>query len=842
MDSDAWADQAARSKRNLAHAQLRFAGRLRESLARSPKNEAEPEPGPIDMRGGWAMAGAWAAALGGVRLDAAGQAAWAIGLWLAAGVALLALLRPRHGRIGSAATPSFAAPALCCAAAALIFTQLLLAGAGTNPRALHAAAATGEPVRVQLEFTATPRAGTAVNRFSEDPREHTQYTVEARVLRMAEHGSWLGAGVPVHLSYPASRAPAAPLPAGSTLEVLARVSAAEPGAREPFWLNAASDLLLVGAVREPGVFERLRSRFVQACAVLPEPGRALLPGMVFGDRSGADEELNDAMKVAGLSHLTAVSGANCAIVMGFVAGACRLAGARRAPTLLLGLLALSGFVLLVGYEPSVLRAAVMGSIAAVGVHSSRGRKAMAALMLAVVLLLAYDPWLAGEPAFQLSALATAGIVLIGRPLAVRLNRWMPALLAEGIAIALAAQIACLPVLVVLNPSFSLYSVPANLVVAPFIPWITVAGTLGVPVLAVFEPAGSALVWLAGMPATTVGLLGTWIAALPGALRPWPAGAAGVLLAWGILVGTLVGIGQVDPAAGNWKSRARLAAQGVVTGVLLGLLLPVTALVPTPAVGDWLVVSCDVGQGDGMLVNAGEAGALVIDTGREPEQIDECLRRMQVEHVAAVFITHQHADHDGGLEGVGPRRSVDALYYSMADSTQAPPAIEAASGEDPRAEQLESGATGGAGTVSWKVLGPLPGGVFTDENDASLVIRFEIQVPGPARPISLLATGDMQEEAMDQLIGKGLVGPADILKVAHHGAANGGTRTAPVVHPSLALISVGAGNTYGHPSETALRALEENQVTVLRTDQRGTIVVGWNGQGLQVTSWGPDPPP
>lgn len=799
------------------------------------------ESGPIDLRGGWAMAGAWAAALAGVRLDTSGQAAWAIGLWLAASAGLLALLRPRHGRIGSAATPSFAAPALCCAAAAVIFTQLLLAGAGTNPRALNAASQSGEPVRVQLEFTSAPRAGTTVDRFSEDARAHTRYTVEARVLRVAQHGGWLGAGVPVRLSYPASRAPEATLPTGSTIEALVRVSAAAEGARERFWLNAASTLLSVGEPPVPGVFEGLRSRFVQACAVLPQPGRALLPGMVFGDRSGASTELNEAMKIAGLSHLTAVSGANCAIVMGCVGAACRLAGMRRAPTFLLGLLALAGFVLLVGYEPSVLRAAVMGSIAAVGVHSSRGRKAMAALMLAVVLLLAYDPWLAGEPAFQLSALATAGIVLIGRRLATGLNRWMPALLAEGIAIALAAQIACLPVLVALNPAFSLYSVPANLLVSPFIPLITIAGTLGVPVLAVFGPAGAVLVWVAGMPATLVGLLGSWIAALPGALRPWPVGAAGVLLAWGIVLGTLLALGQVGPSTGSWRSRVRLAVQGIVTGVLLGLLLPVTALVPAPKV-DWLVVSCDVGQGDGMLINAGEAGALVIDTGREHEQIDQCLRRMRVRHVAAVFITHQHADHDGGLDGVGPRRSVDALYYSAADSSQAPPAIGVGNGEDPSAEQLGSGATGAAGTVSWRVLGPVPGGVFTDENDASLVIRFEIHVPDSPRPISLLATGDMQEEAMDQLIGQGLIGPADILKVAHHGAANGGTRTASVVHPALALISVGEENTYGHPSENALRALEENQVTVLRTDLRGTIVVGWNGDGLQVSSWGPSPPP
>ncbi|GAA3322228.1 ComEC/Rec2 family competence protein [Paeniglutamicibacter sulfureus] len=837
MGSYARRDHTSESKWHAALAMGRLADLMHAALSRRSKGESDLEPGRVDLRGCWALAGAWVAALGGVQLGQLHQVFWAVGLWLVAGAGLLALLRPRHGRLGPAATPSFAAPALGCAAAALVFTQLFLSGAGTNPDSLEQAARAGTPVRIQLSFTEAPRASLQTDKFSEDARPHRQFTVAARALVVAGNGSWRISGVPVRLSYPESRAPDIPLAGGSTVEVLATVSNSEPGDRQRFWLNASADLLPLGKSTAPGVFQGMRERFVGASDALPQPARALLPGMVFGDRSGADEELSEAMKVAGLSHLSAVSGANCAMVLGFVISVGRLLGLGRLPTLGLGLAALLGFVFLVGYEPSVLRAAVMGTIAAVGLHASRGRNAMAALTLAVVVLLAIDPWLAGEPAFQLSVLATAGIVIIGRPMAARLNRWVPSIVSDGTAIALASQIACLPVLVALSPAFSLYSVPANLLVSPFISLITVAGTLAVVVLMVFPLAGMALVWLAGMPTMVVGLVGTWIAALPGALRPWPVGVAGVLLAWGIVLGTLLALGHVHPAAGSWQSRMGLAAQGVVTGLLLGLLLPVTALVPAPAV-DWMVVSCDVGQGDGLLINAGDAGAVVVDTGKTAEDIAACLKHMRVTRVAALFITHRHADHDGGIAGVGDRRPVDKIYYSAADDPADPPHLTDSRGSLVTASQLGSGATGAAGPVVWKVLGPIPDGVFTGENDASLVVRFEIEADGLQRRISILATGDMEDEAMDQLIDKGLIGHADILKVSHHGAENGGVRTAPTVRPALALISVGADNTYGHPSDEALQALEENHVAVFRTDLRGTIIVGWDGKSLRVSSLGP----
>lgn len=234
MGAHRWGNHAAKTKQTLAPVTGKLADFLRVALARRPKGEPDPEPGRVDLRGCWALAGAWAAALGGVQLGQAHQAFWAVGLWLLAGAGVLALLRLRHGRLGPAATPSFAAPALCCAAAALVFTQLVLSGAGTNPVSLEDAARHGSPVRTQLAFTAAPRASVQTDRFSEDARPHRQFTVDARALVVAGNGSWRISGVPVRLSWPESKTPHIPLAGGSTVEVLATVSASEPGDRQRF--------------------------------------------------------------------------------------------------------------------------------------------------------------------------------------------------------------------------------------------------------------------------------------------------------------------------------------------------------------------------------------------------------------------------------------------------------------------------------------------------------------------------------------------------------------------------------------------------------------------------------
>ncbi|WP_427017988.1 ComEC/Rec2 family competence protein [Pseudarthrobacter sp. P1] len=255
----------------------------------------------------------------------------------------------------------------------------------------------------------------------------------------------------------------------------------------------------------------------------------LLRGMVTGERSALPADLSDAMKTVGLTHLTAVSGANCTIVLATLLLLARSLRIPRWPAALLACAGLLGFVAVVGPDPSVLRAAVMGGLGAAAMLTGRPRRIGAWLSCAVVGLLIADPWLATDFAFILSVLATLGLLLVGQRCARWLAVWMPHWLAQAIAIPVAAQLLCAPAIVLLSPRLAVFAVPANMVAAPVVALVTMVGTLGLA-------AALWLPWLAEGCAGVAGLGVGWVAstarfaaALPGASLPWPEGAGGAVL-------------------------------------------------------------------------------------------------------------------------------------------------------------------------------------------------------------------------------------------------------------------------------------------------------------------------
>ena len=315
------------------------------------------------------------------------------------------------------------------------------------------------------------------------------------------------------------------------------------------------------------------------------------------------------------------------------------------------------------------------------------------------------------------------------------------------------------------------------------------------------------------------------AAVPGAALPWPAGTAGALL----MVGALGGIAVVA------RSRRRRA---VLLAVLAGAAVVVvpTRLAPPgwPPAG-WVIVACDVGQGDAVVLATARPGWVVlVDAGPADGPIDACLARLGVRGIALVLLSHLHADHVGGLAGALRGRAVGAIARGPG-----PRARVGAARHRPRSPRRpgcrwsrwrpDGGWRGPASpSTCWARRTRRPS-VDPDDgtavNDGSLVVRATT----PAGTVLLAGDAELAEQA--DLLATGQPLRADILKMPHHGSRYSSPAFLAAVAPRVVLVSVGAGNTYGQPNLPLLAVLERAGAVVRRTD-----TVGRRGRHRQPSRW------
>jgi competence protein ComEC len=636
--------------------------------------------------------------------------------------------------------------------------------------------------------------------------EH-RIATSARVLVLGSHAGW-----------------ATPLP-GQRLTVDGRLARARGGDLRAAVLSTSSAPIPVGrpswAQRAAG---SLRTGLQRACTTLPAAPGGLLPGLVVGDTSRLDPAVEADFKTTGLTHLTAVSGANVAIVVGAVL---LLATRARAAPWLAGLLcglALAGFVILARPSPSVVRAAAMGAIGLVGLATGRPRSALPALAAAVAGLVAYDPELAADAGFTLSVLATAGLLFLAPRWSEALRRrGVPRGLAEALAIPAAAQLACAPVIGSLSGTISIVAIPANLLAAPAVAPATVLG-VAATVLSAAWPTGAAyLAWVAHWPAWWLVLVARYGAAVPASAVPWPSGVGG-----GLLLAALTVVGVLAMRRQLARRLVAVVAAAVVVGAL-----PVRMLASGWPPTGWAVVACAVGQGDMLVLPVAAGSAVVVDAGPDPAAADRCLRRLGVHAVPLLVVTHFHVDHIGGLSGVFRSRTVDAVVTSAWSQPRAGyDAVSRTAGAAPTpVTTVPDGWRYAAGAVHLAVLGlPYPiTGTRSDPNNNSLVMHADID------GVSVLLAGDAETEEQSALLDR--YGPAPlravVLKVPHHGSSYQDAAFLDAADPAVAMVPVGKDNEYGHPNAAVLAKLARDGARVLRTDQDGDVAVVRRGSGVGV---------
>lgn len=605
---------------------------------------------------------------------------------------------------------------------------------------------------------------------------------------------------------------------------------------------------------------------------LPEPQAGLGAALIIGLRDLVARDVSDDFRVAGLSHVVAISGWHVAMVAAVLSA--MLSGLSRRRRSLALIVAIGCYTLIAGAAPSVVRAALMAGAVLLARESGRRGHAAAALGLAALTMLLVEPGTVADAGFQLSVAATAGLLCWASPLAERLRRRAPASvpswLIDTLAVSLAAQAATLPLVLLHFGRLSLVAPLANLLVAPIVApaMLGAAAALLCGTLAVLGVPGLVLA-----PATLVASLalgamvriGDAAAALPLAsveLAPpldlLGAAAAGL----GVLVllrrrrppGAVhsidaTGVAGAGRTRESPRGRRRLAAVAAVLGVAI-----VGVLVTTARPDGRLRMSVlDVGQGDAILLTGPAGGRMLVDTGPDPDRLiallDERLpawdRRLDL-----VVLTHPHEDHVAGLALLLDRYRVGGVVEpGMVGPGPGDAAFRRRLAELGRESRIVAAGDrllldGIEVDIHW----PLPGRVplrATDSgkqiNNVSLVLELRF---GRRR---LLLTGDVEEEIDPQLLAAGLAAGdgrrLDVLKVAHHGSASATTDAfVERLRPHVAVVSAGWGNPYGHPSPRTVARLEESGAELFRTDLDGSVEISTDGLDLRAAAGGGRPLP
>ncbi len=602
-------------------------------------------------------------------------------------------------------------------------------------------------------------------------------------------------------------------------------SAAEPAQKSQLNLRANFE----GFALWP--FEQLREASVQALAGVNSDAMALTLGLAIGDSSLASESLLAAMRDTSLTHLVAVSGSNCAIVSGAVFLALQRFGVR--VRVFWSLAALASYVLLVGSQPSVLRAATMAAAILLAYLSGRRVRPIVALSIAITVLVVVSPEIAIEYGFALSVAATAGILLVAPKIYELLKPRMPRWVALALSVSAAAQLLCFPILLQLQERIPTYSLAANLLSEPLVAPITVLAILGVT-LSWIPPLASLLFWLASIPAALIAVIAHTFSSLPLSTAFWATGLVGSLSAVALVIAIVVYL------ISN-SSALRVIAAGVVALLVLSSISMLTVEAVKSVMWpqhNWQIASCDVGQGDATVVRSGTSIAL-IDVGKFDSKIDRCLSDLGVSEIHLLVLTHFDQDHVLAINGALKGRKIGRVLVSpfLDERPAAKAAISALERHGIVITKAFRNMSGTLGEASWSVLSPSATAIEAeDSNDASIAMLFRFADYSVLTLADLGEKGQMRlAEDLSQWHDTWVAEHDLVLKVSHHGSADQYAELIEHIRPSISLISVGKSNGYGHPTSRTLKLLGRTNSLICRTDQLGSISIARNGKGFTIAN-------
>jgi competence protein ComEC len=615
--------------------------------------------------------------------------------------------------------------------------------------------------------------------------------------------------------------------------------------------------------------ERLSASLARA---LPEPQGSLAQAILLGLRGNVPDSLYEAFSMTGTAHLLAISGLHIGIIIAmFLSFGILVFGRRRSIYIWLTLAITWLYALLAGMHPPIIRAAIMGSLFLIAEYLGRQRSAAIALAFAAAVMVGVQPNLLWTASFQLSFLAMAGLILLypyfqawGRSGVASLFgareriAAVGGMITDGFAATLAVIVTVGPLIAYNFGVVSLVALPATFFSLPALPFIIVTAAL-VAFIGLFTAlVAQILGWLAWIFLSYLILVVQGFDALPHSSLEVPHVSAWYI--WGyyaILAGVIALLNHRKQLA-DFSSRLTSGIKKVVEGVpkphlafsVKWLILPLlviavlvwSAVLTTP--DDKLHVSfLDVGQGDAILVQTPNGQDILIDGGPDFQKINlELSKKLPFwdRTIDLVVCTQPQADHVTGLvevlqrykvnQVIDPEVSYNSSIYNEWLNVVEDKGIEYNIARAGQEIDL-------CNEIEMEVLNP-PVMLYeetshdVDNNGVVLKLTWD--------KISFLFTADIREDAELELIGQRANLKSTVLKVAHHGSK---TSTSPQflasVAPEVAVISVGADNSFGHPSSEVMERLADRlgQDNIYRTDEDSTIEFTTDGETLWVKESG-----
>ncbi|MEQ8199946.1 MAG: DNA internalization-related competence protein ComEC/Rec2 [Syntrophomonadaceae bacterium] len=559
--------------------------------------------------------------------------------------------------------------------------------------------------------------------------------------------------------------------------------------------------------------------------VLPAEEAAILLGMIWGGRAGMDDQQYEDFQKTGIVHLFSVSGLHVGFLLVLINWLVSLAGAGPRGRFIAGVSGLLLYGTMVGWPPPVTRAVLMGSLGLLAYLSGRENGLLNALSISGVVMLLAEPSLLFNLSFQLTMLATGGLVYLFP----QMRAFLPGggWLKDLVLIPLSAELAILPLVAyhfnILTPG----SIVTNIAAAYLAGAAVILGFIASLLAGLSPTIASVFLYPAGMFIEWILSIVAGVKALPGAyLYVATPSVTGVSLYYAIMALVLVSL--------------RVEAGRVLFRPAVGLLLIWVTILVIPAQfydrGQAEVVFIDVGQGDAILVKSPGGKFILVDGGGSQffdvgaDVVLPYLHHRGIRKLDMVISTHPDVDHVQGLVKVIAAMPVTCLGlpvslagdedYRELNDIAAKQQIQILYMYAGQSIKLEEG-------FRIDVIHPPRETGSSDPNRDSAVLLISYQ------RFTVLLTADVSAADLAS-IGDRVGGPVTILKIPHHGSKGSlGRDFYEQVKPAAAVISVGADNNFGHPHPLVLTALEETGIRIMRTDLQGLVAISSNGREYQI---------